>query len=364
MRSNSPKQNQPRTRPERMVEYRIIDAQQGGLVVSTFAHPSQWRATSQVIWNPSHTSIPVQVFAATFNPNGVERCEFFPMQAFFWLEQDFGTVPIGQNQHGLVRRPPRPAPDALVNLVIPSFRGGCQNLRVTGVHPVSNLWKIFNDPPPQRGESLMACVEYEENGRTIEEEFYGVYDWNQTPGGGTIQTNWGFARLFSFRAERGELDGMRETFWQIAASIQPNPQWKQLYDQVVQDLNGKFQARIDHYWNNVLPSQIRAVKQNIIQNEQFINRSNEHVNAIIEQTRHEIYQRSQTHMTPQEQFGYLLRDQTPFEDPNSDFGNPHVMQGHAQYVWTDNHGNFHYTHDPMDNPNHHKPGHWVPATPA
>jgi hypothetical protein len=113
-----------------------------------------------------------------------------------------------------------------------------------------------------------------------------------------------------------------------------------------------------------LPSQIRAVQQNIVQNAQFIEKSNAHVNAIIEETRREIRERSQTHLTPQEQFGYLLRDQTPFHDPNSTAGNPHVMQGHAQYVWTDNRGNFHYTNDPMDNPNHHKPGHWVPATPA
>jgi hypothetical protein len=364
MKRNSHRQKRPQAQHQPMVEYKIIDGQHGGLVVSTFAHPSQWRADSRVIWNMEHTSVPVQVFAATFNPNGVERFESFPMQAFFWLEQDFGTVPIGQNQHGLVRMPPRPAPDALANLVIPSFRGNHQNLRVTGVHPVSNLWEIFNDPPPQQGESLMACVEYEENGRTIEEEFYGVYDWNQTPGASIMQTNWGFARLFSFRAERGQLDGLRETFWQIAVSLQPNPQWRQLYDRIVEQLNGKFMERIDHFHKNVLPAQRRAVEQNIANNAKFIAESNARVNNIIEQTRREIRERSQTQLTPQEQVGYLLRDQTAFHDPNSTAGNPHVMQGHAQYVWTDNRGNYFDTDNPMDDPNHKRPGHWVRATPV
>lgn len=364
MNPNSSYQNQPRAQQQQMTQYRILDGQHGGLVVSTFAHPSNWQARSQVIWNMQHTNVPAQVFAMAFNPNGVEGFETFPMQAFYWLGQDYGTVPIGQNSHGLVCMPPRPAPDALANLVIPALRRDRQNLRVRGAYPVSNLWEIFNDPPPQQGESLVACVEYEERGRTVEEEFYGVYDWNQTPGGSIMQTNWGFARLFCFRAERGQLDGMRETFWQIAASFQPNPQWKQLYDQVTQQLNGTFMGRIDDYYNTVLPGQKRAVEQNIANNAQFIKNSNARVNSIIQQTRREIRERSQSLLSPQEQFGYLLRDQNAFDDPSSRGGNPHVMQGHAQYVWTDNQGNYHYSNEPMDNPNHYKAGHWVLATRA
>jgi hypothetical protein len=256
--------------------------------------------------------------------------------------------------------PPRPAPDALANLVIPNFRRDRQNLRVTGVQPVQNLWQIFNDPPPQQGEGLMARVEYAERGRAIEEEFYGVYDWVPV-NGSTL--NWGFGRLFSFRAERGQLDARRQTFWQIARSLQPNPQWKQLYDQVVEKLMSGVRLR-DQDIRGMLAAQIRQGEDNIRFNDQLIaNRSAGVAESVARQGRIN-NERSQDRFTPQEELGYTLRDQTPFEDPSSAAGNYHVMQGNYQYVWTDNQGEFHYTNDPMDNPNFNRPGHWVPATPV
>ena len=353
MNPNSPHRNQPRAQ-QRLAQYTIVDEQHGGLVVATFAHPSEWQARSQVIWNMEHTNVPAQIFSMAFNPNGVEAFEFFPMQAFFWLEIDYGTVPIGQNAHGLVRMPPRPAPDALANLVIPNLRRDRQNLQ-----PVPNLWQVFNDPPPQQGESLMARVEYEERGRAIEEEFYGVYSWNQNGG----QLNWGFGRLFCFRAERGQLDSMRATFWQIAGSLQPNPQWKQLYDQVVEQLMAGFNVRIGETHAR-FEREKQIGRQNIAYNDQLINQRNAQVNASIEQTQQEIRERSQNHFTPQDAFGYALRNQTPFHDPNSATGNYRVVEGDYEYNYINNQGEMYSTNDPMDNPSHHQDGTWVEAKPV
>nr|MBA3321745.1 hypothetical protein [Pyrinomonadaceae bacterium] len=323
MNPNPPYQNQPRVQQQRMAQHRIVDEQQQGLVVSTFAHPNEWQARSQVVWNMQHTNLPALVYAAAFNPNGVESFEFFPTQAFFWLEGDYGTVPIGQNSHGLVRMPPRPAPDALANLVIPNFRGDRQNLRVTGVWPVPNLWQIFNDPPPQQGESLMARVEYEEHGRAIEEEFYGVCEWVPASG----QLNWGFGRLFSFRAERGQLDALRETFWRIAGSLQPNPQWKQLYEQIAQQLMAGFNVRVGQTYERFAREREMG-RQNIAYNEQLNNQRTAQVNASIEQQRQLNHERSQHHYTPQDAFGDALMGRTAFHDPNSTEGNYHYEQGH------------------------------------
>jgi hypothetical protein len=357
MNPNSSSPNQPRERQQRMTQYRILDGQHGGLVVSTFAHPSDWQARSQVIWNMQHTNVPAQVYALTFNPNGVEAFEFFAMQAFYWIEGDLTGVQIGQNSHGLVRMPPRPAPDALANLVIPAFRSDRQNLRVTGVQPMQNLSQIFNDPPPQQGESLMARVEYQERGRAIEEEFYGVYDRVPATNGAL---NWGFPRLFSFRSERGQLNSMRQTFWEIAASLQPNPVWRQLYEQTMQQLMSGVIDR-DGIIRGILDKQIQENEEARRERERVRNEQNIKVaeSAAWGRRNHE---GAQDHHTRQEQVGDLLVDQTRFDNPNSDVGNPHVMQGHAQYVWTDNRGNYHYTNDPMDNPNHYKGGHWVLAT--
>lgn len=113
-----------------------------------------------------------------------------------------------------------------------------------------------------------------------------------------------------------------------------------------------------------MPDQKRVVAQNIANNAQFINNSNARVNASIEQTRSEMRERSQHHLTPQEEVGYLLRDQTPYHDPNSTAGNPHVVEGSPQYVKTDGQGNFDTTNNPTDNPNDYRDGHWVDAEPV
>jgi hypothetical protein len=325
------------------------------LVVSTFVHPSEWRALSRVVWNTQHTEIPAQVSAVTFNPNGVEAFEFLPMQFFFWLETDYGTVPIGQNSRGLVRMPPRPAPDALANLVIPHFRGDRQNFRVTDVQPVPNLWQVFNDPPPQQGESLMARVEYEERGHAIEEEFYGVYSWNRT-----MQLNWGFGRLICFRAERGQLDGMRETFWQIAGSLQLNPRWQQLYDQIVQQLMAGFDVHIENI-HRKLEMENEIGRQNIAYNDHLINQRNASVNASVERQRQQNEERSQHQYTRQEAFGDALVHQTAFHDPNNAAGNYHYEQGNPTYTYYNDRGEWYSTDDPSDDPRGRLDGNWYPA---
>lgn len=344
------------TRPARMTRHSIVDQQHQGLVVSTIAHPEGWQAHSQVVWNTQHTNLPALVYAAAFNPQGLERFEFLPTQAFYWLE-GYDTVPIGQNAHGLVRMPPRPAPDALAQLVIPHFRGDRQRLRVMFVQPVPNLWQVFNDPPPQQGESLMARVEYEEQGRAVEEEFYGVCEWVPATGNAL---NWGFGRLISFRAERGQLDAMRETFWQIAGSLQPNPQWRQLYDQIVQQLMAGFNIHIENI-HNKLRMENEIGRQNIAYNEQLRNQRNQQVAASVERQRELNQERSQYKYTTQEAFGDALRNQTAFHDPNSAEGNFHYEPGNPSYTYTDGQGGWYSTDDPFDDPNGRLNGHWVPA---
>jgi hypothetical protein len=357
MHPNSFPQNQaPR---QKFARHSVVDHQNGGMVASTFDYPSDWQAHSQVAWNMEHTELPALIHAVTFNPNGLECFEFLPMQVFFWLEGDFGTVPIGHLSHGLVRMPPRPAPEALANLVIPHLRPEQQDLRVTAVQAVPNLWHAFNDPPPpQGGEGVMARVEYEVAGRPIEEEFYGVYSWNQQ-----MQLNWGFARLCCFRAERGKLDAERATFWQIAASLRPNPQWQQRHDQIAQQLLAGFMVRINETYARLERERQQSIAT-LAHSAQLRAARDAQVAESVARTHREIGERSQPHMTRQEQFGNLLRDQTLFEDPSSNAGNPHVMQGHAKYVWTDNLGTFYSTDNPAENPNHDRPGHWVLATPV
>ena len=357
MNPNLPHQNQ--SQAPRFLRHSIVDHQNGEMEVSSFAYPSDWQARSQVVWNMQDTNVPALVHAATFSQKRVESFEFLPMQAFFWLEGNFGLVPVGQKRHGLTRMPPKPAPDALANLVIPMLRSNRQNLRVKGVQPVQNLWQFFNDPPPQQGESVMARVEYEEHGRAVEEEFYGVCDYVPATGGAL---NWGFARLFCFRAERGRLDAMRETFWQIAGSLRPNPQWKQRYDQIAQQLMAGFMLQTAETYRRFEREKLIGI-QNLAYNDRLIAERSAGVAQSVARTHQQIQERSQSHQSRQDIVGNLMSGTEPYNDPNSNAGNPHYAPSSARYVWTDGQGNFHYTNDPAENPNHLLPGSWSLATP-
>jgi hypothetical protein len=336
-------------------QHQIIDHQNDGMVVSTFAHPADWEAHSEVLWNMNHTEVPAQVYATTYDPRGTECFEFLPMQAFFWLETDYGTVPIGQNAHGSVRMPPRQAPDALANLVIPAFRRQCQGLRVTGVYQAPDIWALYKDPTPPNGQCVMARVEYEAQGQAFEEEFYGAYDWNQG-----LQLNWGFARLFCFRAARGRLEGSREKFMRIAGSVQPNRQWQQCYLQICQQLMAGFKLRISQTYERFERERQEGIR-NIAHSGQLRQQRDAQVARSIEQTHRQIEQRSDYGYDRQEAFGNMLMNRTPYQDPNSSAGNYHYVEGDPKYVWTDGQGSFHPTDDPFDDPNRSRDGNWVRA---
>lgn len=359
MYQNSPYQNQPHgPQQQPSVQYQLID-ERHGLAVYAFAHPAGWRAAGKVMWNMEHTNVPAQVYAVAFNPQGVESFEFLPMQAFYWMESD--TVAVGQNRHGLVRMQPRAAHDAMLQLVIPHFRGDRQGLRIVGAHPVANLWQATNDPPPQnQAQCVVARVEYVEQGRPVEEEFYGVCEWVPATGGAL---NWGFGRLFCFRAERGQLERLRPTFWQIAGSLRLNPQWTQLCNQVAQQLMSGVVVRERANVESIYAASEQG-RRNIIYNDQLLAQRSAQVEASVRQTHQQIDERSRSAYTTHDAFGDALMDRNPYHDPNSAAGNYHYVQGQYNYVYTDNQGNFYPTNDPSDNPNHHLPGHWVEATPV
>jgi hypothetical protein len=360
MKPPSPLQNQ--SSAPQFAQHRVADQQHQGLVVYAFAHPHEWQARSQVVWNFQHTSLPVAVYAAAWNPQGMESFEFLPVEAFFWLEPNYGFVAVGQNSKGLTCMQPLSAADAMMQLIIPKYRGNRQNLHVTGVQQIPNLPQILNAPELQQGptQGVLVRVEYEEQGRAFEEEFCGVLSWNQAQGGASVQTNWGFARLFCFRAARGRLDAMRQTFWQIAGSVQPNPQWLQIYEQVTQQLNGQFQQHTQAMADK-LEGEKRLSQQIIAHNEQLNAQRSQNIAWSVEQQQRQNEQRSQTNYTAQDALNDTIAGREAFQDPNSSAGNYHYQYGHDKYVWTDSQGQFQSSNDPTFDPNTGSDRNWVRA---
>lgn len=332
-----------------LVLHQVIDRQHGNVVAWVFEHPADWQARSHVAWSFEHPSLPVISYAAAFNPAGLEAVEFFPVEMFFWVEPSYGFYQPGQIVQGQAALPPMPAADALARWVIPRYRGQRPGLRIAGIDRVPPLGpRIGFNPPGGSGEDVCARLEYPENGRTVEEELYGVKISVNVPyygpQGAMMQTNWGFARLFSFRAEKGALDGRRELFWRIAGSARANPLWEQLYGQILQKLKAEFDQYLQAGY-----SQIQAAAQL----SRSISANNDAMLSLFAQQRQAAWQsdaarRDSSGSSSTDAFSDSIRGVETVADP---YYGESKQDSNYQYHWTDGFGSYRHSNDPFFNPN-------------
>jgi hypothetical protein len=364
-----PPPHQPQGPPQgpRPNVHQMID-QQHGVPVAAFEHPNGWQAQSYVEWNFQNHSLPVRMFARTFDPQSRALIEFYPVEGFYWIDPNMGFQQIGQETGGMYLFQPMPAGDALVRWVIPKYRGQAMNVRIIGVSPLPQLEQMLNLPHnaqanPQ-GQPLRdgayARIEYMENGTPIEEEFYGLraaYQGIPTYGaaGTLVQYNWGFERLYSFRAEKGRLEEMRNTFWSVVRSTRVNPAWEQLYAQVLQQMQQQFNQHIQAGYENIaaasrLSQQISANNQAWLDNQQHQREASYHSDQMRRQ------QEQQSGYTTNDAFGDYIMGRETYHDPNNQYGTQH---GYHNYVWTDSQGNYQYSDDANFNPNINSSANWT-----
>ena len=236
--------------------HQVIDRQHNGVVVSVFEYPDGWEARSDVSWNFQNATTPVTAFAQAYNPAGTEAIGFLPPEIYFWLNEGVGFYMPGQEVQGTLFLMPMPAADALAQWVVPKYRGNYPDLRIVGGGPAPQLaQRLCVNLGGARTEDAYVRLEYTENGRLFEEEFYGMKFSQDVPyygpQGMTMQINWGFARLFTFRAEKGALAAARETFWHIVGSVKVNPRWEQIYAQVMQQIKMTFDQQLQAGYANI-----------------------------------------------------------------------------------------------------------------
>lgn len=220
--------------------HQIVDPQHGVAAI-TFECPPTWQAQSHLQWNLQHDRNPLQVFARAFDPMGPAMVEFFPTARFYWIEPYSGTGQQGEEAGGAILMRPLSAEDGLTRLVIPRFRG--HSIRVMNVRSVPDLAATLNYTVASdtRIEGSCATIEYVESGRAIEEEFYalkvaGPEIPTDDAAGASVRSNWSFERLFSFRADRGQMAEVRAITWPIVHSFRANPAWEQIYNRVLQKM--------------------------------------------------------------------------------------------------------------------------------
>ena len=329
--------------------HQVIDRQHQGVVASVFEYPADWQARSNVVWNFQNINLPVIAYAQAFNPAGTESVEFLPSELFFWINEGMGFYQQGQTIQGSTFLPPMPAADAMMRWVIPKYRGNRPNLRVAGATAVPQLaQRIHQNTGGVQTDDVCVRVEYAENGKLMEEELYGI-KFSQDipyygPQGMMVQVNWGFVRLFGFKAEKGALDAMRETFWRIASSVKLNPVWEQLYAQIMQQIKMLFDQYIQAGY-----SQIQAAGQM----SQAISANNDAMLHSFEQQRQAAWASSVAHshspdQSPNAAFDDYIRGVETVNDP---YYGESQQDYNYQYHWTDGSGQYQHSNDPFFNPN-------------
>lgn len=340
--------NDNRSSDQQFTLHQLIDQQHNGVVASIFEYPADWQARSNVIWNFQNINSPLTAFAQAFNPAGTEAVEFLPAELYFWLNEGIGYYMPGQDIQGTPFLMPMSAADALTQYVIPKYRGNRPSLRILGISPVPQLSQRLNiNQGGVQTEDVCVKLEYTENGRLFEEEFYGMKFSQDVPyygpQGTMVQINWGFARLFSFRAEKGAFEAARETFWRIAGSVRVNPRWEQIYAQALQQIKMLFDQQLQAGYANI---------EAAAQMSNTISANNDAMLASFEQqrqaaTQSSIVRNDAPDRSSSDAFDDYIRGVETVNDPY--YGRS--QQDYSQYHWTNGAGEYQHTNDPFFNPN-------------
>jgi hypothetical protein len=324
----------------------MIDRAHGNVVVCVFDYPAGWQADSAVLWNMQNYSVPMLCYGRCFDPQTGDCFEFFPSEFFCWIEPNYGFYQQGQNVFGQFCLPPMKVADTLVRWVVPRFRGDRPGLRIVGATPEPIAARYGIDLRGMPSEDARVTLEYLENGRLVQEEIYGLQGRQDVPFygpmGGMVQINWGFPRLFSFRAEKGRLDSQRERFWQIARSLRANPAWEQMHGQILQQLKAVFDQYIQMGYNQIQAA--AQLSQAISANNDAMLRNFEHQRQAAAQTHRS---GPSGHHSPMDRFDEYIRGVETVEDP---YWGESQQDSNYRYHWTDGFGNYQHSNDPFFNP--------------
>lgn len=240
----------------RLKTYSYIDRDGIGIEAFSVLVPSDWKVDGSIAWVLDNPGMPVRAHFRFWNPNGSEALETFPNQPFFWTNNQMllQTLPVGAKYFGNEVRPMIGPIEALKEIILPRFRHGAQNLRITNQQLLPEVSRALK-APDQGGVRMGADAakvrfEYQQDGSPMEEELCGVVESMSFPiqsmFGTLTNTNWYIDYLFSFKAKKGTLDKHTKLFQTMVNSFRINPQWFNKYNQVVESL---IRQQIQHIRN-------------------------------------------------------------------------------------------------------------------
>jgi hypothetical protein len=222
-----------------------VDQQGIGTEAFRMLIPSDWNFEGGIEWRFDNPGAPAVAKFWIREPNGKAELQLLPAQSFFSTEDP--TVlyyfPVGSKYYGNEVRPyPALGPsETLKQIIIPRFRGNVTNLQIVSEQSLPEVADLLRAGLPAQPntttEAAMIRIEYEQNGKPMEEEIYCVIETatfkTYYPLITYNNTLWMADYLFSFKAEKGGLDSQYKIFQTMMYSFRLNPQWFNKYVQLI-----------------------------------------------------------------------------------------------------------------------------------
>jgi hypothetical protein len=326
--------------------YTYTDKKGTGIEAFSMLVPIDWEVDGEIEWRFDRASYPISTDFCVYKNNGTQEFNVFPNQYFYWNNSQLSRSlqPIGSMYMGLEVLPPiKGTVETLKQAIQYRFRKSEMNLEIVNEEHLPSLPSLLGEEaesmPGLEGfsDGAKIVIEYELDGKNIEEEFYGVVKLYQFLSANSITSMWSVEHIYSYTAEKGKLDEARKIGETIRLSIKNNPLWLSKVSQVVE------------YLQHNQMQQIRNAGE---------------VSKIISQTNNEIsdmimdsYNKRQETMDHiHENYSDYIRGVEQYRDP---FDNkPVELPSGYQYHWRNRLGETVISNNPDDNPNKYSNSDW------
>jgi hypothetical protein len=320
----------------------FVDTQGIGTKAFSMLIPNDWQSEGSINWILDNPAMPVAGEFRAWNSNGNEEFHLFPNQAFFSSDNPIilQTFPAGTRYFGALVHTPLGPIEALKEIALPKFRSDVENLKVVDEQELPNLSKSFKTGTDAAtgvtttAEGGKIRVEYKLEGVQMEDELYCIIQSQdipvQTLYGTTRNVNWYMTYVESFRAEKGKLDSMSETFQTISYFARTDVNWLNKYNQVVDYL---IQRQIQQIQSLGQLSSIVSQTNNDISDASF-----------------EAWQQDQNIKSKMgDDFSHSILDIQSYNNP-IDGSKVELPSGYSS-VWTNSLGDYAFSNSPSYNPN-------------
>lgn len=220
----------------KLVKHQVMDNEGTGMVASTYLLPEDWTVQDKLFWEYRDPTVPIRFQSLMQNADGTMRIQIYPDVRASWY-----TGPAGTNGY----RPPSDIITGMKDLIKTERKG--KNINYVSQKILSDA-DNHNPSARQKSQSAVLNIEYDDNGQTYEEEFYGRLDISDmitpTVYGNTEAIIWGAGGLVSFRAPKGKLEESRKIAQTVSSSARLTKPFYNKLAQVLKILSDQTYAQI------------------------------------------------------------------------------------------------------------------------